>query len=635
MSNFTATALLLRQLDLVITIDTAVAHLAGALGKPVWLLLPFAGEWRWLENRTDSPWYPTMRIFRQSEPGDWAGVIAEVTAALEQQPSPEVARHLAKAAEFEKGNQLSQAVEQYQLAIGVQPDNAEIHHALGLLFSELGQAEDALGSYRRAIELQPDCADFHFNSGNAHYALSQTADAKSAFQRATELDPGLAAAHFNLGQVAQDEGDFLTAAQAYKRAVDLDGNYTDAMVNLGLTLRDLEETALAEECFWHILQGEPGQPMAGVNLAKLQLERDDPAAAEGTCRSVLGEHPEHPETLLNLGVALQAQNRVSEAIAAFEESTAAEPQNPDGPFNLAIAELAAGSWNDGWQHYEARWQTDNTLFAPRHPGVSRWNGEPLADKTLLLFAEQGYGDTLQFCRYASNLANAGASVVIECQTGLRALLQTLPGVSQVFEPGDPVPDADFTLPMMSAPLAFGTTPETVPNGENGRYLSAQPSGIVPHTGALRIGVVWAGRSRSWANNRSLPTKLLSTLLGACGDVAWFNLQLKPSDETKRIIGSAACVTDLSPHISDFASTASLIESMDLVVTVDTAVAHLAGALGKPTWVLLPFAADWRWLLDREDTPWYPNTRLFRQRVAGNWPEVIDRIANELQRLAKR
>jgi len=634
-SNFTATALLLQQLDLVITIDTAVAHLAGVLRRPVWLLLPFAGEWRWLENRTDSPWYPTLRIFRQPEPGDWASVIADVTAALEQQPSPEVARHLAKAAEFQEKNQLSQAVEQYQLAIGLQPDNAKNHHALGLLFSELGQAEQALGPYRRAIELQPDCADAHFNCGNAHYALGQASDAKSAFQRATELDPELAAAHFNLGQVAQDEGDFLTAAQAYKRAVDLDGDYTDAMVNLGLTLRDLGETALAEECFGHILHGKPGQPMAGVNMAKLQLERDDPAAAEATCRSVLGEHPKHPETLLNLGVALQAQNRVVDAVAAFKKFTALEPQNPDGPFNLAIAELAAGNWTDGWQHYEARWQTDNPLFAPRHPGIPRWNGEPLAGKTLLLFAEQGFGDTLQFCRYASNLAATGAIIVIECQAGLRALLQTLPGVSQVFEPGEPVPPTDFTLPMLSAPLAFGTTPETVPNGENGRYLFAEPAGVVPDVGALKIGVVWAGRSRSWADNRSLPAKLLSGLLGKCSEFAWFNLQLEPSDEARRIIDSTACVTDLSPHISDFASTASLIESMDLVVTVDTAVVHLAGALGKPTWVLLPFAADWRWLLDREDTPWYPNTKLFRQRVAGDWPEVIDRVANELQRLAKR
>ena len=413
------------------------------------------------------------------------------------------------------------------------------------------------------------------------------------------------------GQAAQDEGDFLTDAQAYKRAVDLDGNYTDAMVNLGLTLRDLEETAIAEECFWHILQG---QPMASVNMAKLQLERDDPAAAEGTCRSVLEHHPQHPETLLNLGVALQAQNRVEEAIAAFEEFTAADPQNPDGPFNLAIAELATGNWNDGWRHYEARWQTDNPLFAPRHTGIPRWNGEPLTGKTLLLFAEQGFGDTLQFCRYAALFADIGAKVVVECQPGLGSLLQTLPGVAQVIEQGQAVPPVDAKLPMMTAPLVFGTTPENVPNGDGGSYLSAQPAPVIPATDRLKVGIAWAG-SPTHKNDH--------------------NRSLQPNDETKRLIEASENVTDLAPHISDFASTASLIESMDLVVTVDTAAAHLAGALGKPTWVLLPFAPDWRWLLDREDTPWYPNTKLFRQRVACDWPEVIGRVANELQRLAMR
>ncbi len=668
-TDLAATAAIMDQLDLIISVDTVTAHLAGALGKPIWLLLPFAGEWRWLHNRDDSPWYPSMRIFRQSRPGDWASVITDVIAALQQQPPPDASRHLTKATDYHQQNQLDRAIEQYQLAAGLDPSNtgllrllagalsennqaeqarvclnraielepgdAENHHELGLLLSGLGQPEQALDPYARAIELQPGCAGFYFNRGNAHYALGQATRARRDYQRATQLDPALAAAHFNLGQVSQDEDDYLTAAQAYKRAVDLDGHYTDAMVNLGLTLRSLKETALAEECFWHILQGQPGQPMAGVNMAKLQLERDDPAAAEVTCCSVLEHHPKHPETLLNLGVALQAQNRVTEAIAAFGEFTATDPQNPDGPFNLAIAELATGNWKDGWQHYEARWQTDNSLFAPRHTGVPRWNGEPLAGKTLLLFAEQGFGDTLQFCRYAPYLANAGANVVIECQPGLRALLQTLPGVAQVFEPGEPVPPADFTLPMMSAPLAFGTTPETVPNGENGSYLFAQPWGIVPATGAPKIGIVWSGRSRSWADNRSLPAGLLSELLGECGGFAWFNLQLEPSDEARLIIDSTACVTDLSPHISDFASTASLIESMDLVVTVDTAVAHLAGALGKPTWVLLPFAADWRWLLNRDDTPWYPNTRLFRQQTAGDWPEVIEHVRSELQHLAKR
>ncbi|MEE2947622.1 MAG: tetratricopeptide repeat protein [Verrucomicrobiota bacterium] len=667
-TDLAATAAIIAQLDIVIAVDTAVAHLAGALGKPIWLLLPFAAEWRWLHGRDNSPWYPTMRLFRQTRPGDWAGVIADVTAALRQQPTPAASGYMANAIKYQQQGQLEQAIDQFQLAtkadpenttllrllagalrehgqtynarthldraIELEPNDAENHHELGLLLSSLGQAEAALGSYHRAIELQPGCADFQFNRGNAHYALGQVADARCDYERAAKLDPALASAHFNLGQIAEDEGDYLTSAQAYKHAVDLDANYTDAMVNLGLTLRNLNQTELAEECFWHILQRQPGQPMAGVNMAKLQLEREDPTAAEATCRSVLGHHPRHPKTLLNLGVALQAQNRVEEAIAVFNESIAVEPQNPDGPFNLAIAELAAGQWKDGWRHYEARWQTDNPLFTPRHHNIPRWSGEPLTGKTLLLFAEQGFGDTLQFCRYAPLLANTGARVVIECQPGLRTLLQTLPGVAEVFEPGEPVPPANLSLPMMSAPLVFGTLPETVPNGNDDRYLFAEASCVAPKCDAPNIGVIWAGRNRSWADNRSLPAGLLSVLIEECGHFAWFNLQLEPSNEGRDIIDSTDRITDLSPHISDFASTASLVESMDLIVTVDTSVAHLAGALGKPTWLLLPFAADWRWLLGRDDTPWYPNTRLFRQQTSGDWSELIGRVATELQRLAK-
>jgi len=669
-TDLAATAAIIGQLDLVISVDTATAHLAGALGKPIWLLLPFAGEWRWLENRTDSPWYPTMRIFRQPRPGDWNSVIADVIAALQQQPSPRAAGHLAKAVELHQQDQLGQAIEQYQLAaeadptntiplrllagalrennqadparacldraIELQPGDAENHHELGLLLSGLGQAEQALGPYCRAIELQPDCADFHFNRGNAHYALGQTADAQSAFRRAIQLDPTLAAAHFNLGQVAQDESDYLTAAQAYKHAVDLDANYTDAMVNLGLTLRSLKETELAEECFWHILQKKTGQPMAGVNMAKLQLERDDPAAAEATCRSVLEHHPKHPETLLNLGVALQAQNRVPDAIAAFEEIIDHTPDTPDRQYNLAFAELLAGQWKSGWQHYEARWHTYNVVFEPRHTGLKQWNGVSLAGKTLLFYAEQGYGDTLQFCRYAPLLANIGAKVVVESQPGLGSLLQTLPGVAQVIEQGQTVPPVDAKLPMMTAPLVFDTTPENIPNGDGGRYLFAKPATVVPATGQLKVGIAWAGSpTHKNDHNRSLPIELLDELFSTNTGVAWFSLQLQPDDKAKRLIDTANGVTDLSPHISDFASTAGLVESMDLIVTVDTSVAHLAGALGKPTWLLLPFAPDWRWLLDREDTPWYPNTKLFRQRVAGDWPQVIERIRSELQRLAKR
>ena len=258
-------------------------------------------------------------------------------------------------------------------------------------------AQQAIVSYQRAIELNPACADYHFNLGNAHYALGQAPAARSSFSAATTLDPQLAAAHFNLGQVAQDEGDHLAAAQSYKRAVDLDFHYVDALVNLGLTLKELGQSELTRECFELILQKQTGHPMAGVNLAKFHLEQNHPPAAEAACRSVLEVHPTHAEALLNLGVALQAQNRTLDAIAAYEEIVAHNPDYPDRQFNIAFSELMAGRWQSGWQHYEARWGTDNPVFTAKHPHIQNWNGESLAGKRLLFFAEQGYGDTLQFC----------------------------------------------------------------------------------------------------------------------------------------------------------------------------------------------------------------------------------------------
>ena len=670
LTDFQATAQVIRQLDLVITIDTAVAHLAGTLGKTTWLMVPHGSEWRWLENRDDSPWYPSMRLFRQPKPDDWFSVISSVNDALTLLPNPAAARRLEKAEEALKQNQAQTAVEQYrlaheaaptnplilrllgstlsalgqadtaleclQLALDLKPDDPENHHELALHFSALGQAEKAIASYERAIELQPGCADFHFNQGNAHYALGQATAARLAFESAVELDPSLAAAHFNLGQVAQDEGDHLTAARAYKRAVDLDSHYIDALVNLGLTLKELGETELTRECFELILQKQPGHPMAGVNLAKFHLEQNDPSAAETVCRAVLEQHPAHAEALLNLGVALQAQNRTLDAIAAYEEIVAHNPEYPDRQFNLAFSELMAGRWQSGWQHYEARWATDNPVFAPRHPQVQVWNGESLDGKRLLFFAEQGFGDTLQFCRFAPMLAGAGATVIVECQPGLKSLLQSLPGVETVFEQGEPLPKVNYKLPMMSAPLVFGVTPDSIPNNPSGGYLSMPAFDGLEETGRLKVGLVWAGRDRAVLNNRSLPSELLPALLQQTeGVIDWFSLQKDEPTEAIETISTAPNVTRMATQMTDFASTARLINAMDLVVTIDTAMAHLAGALGQRTWVMLSHSPDWRWMLQRDDSPWYPNSRLFRQPTPGDWESVIGQVRAELSRLAGR
>ena len=670
LTDFRATAQFIRQLDLVITIDTAVAHLAGTLGKPTWLLLPFGSEWRWLEHRDDCPWYPSMRLFRQPKPGDWVTVLSTVKEALRLLPTPTAAHHLKQAEAALIQSQAQRAAEQYQLAheanpknplilrllgntlgglgqaeaaqeklqlaLELQPADPENHHELALHFAGLGQAEQAIVSYQRAIELNPACADYHFNLGNAHYALGQAPAARSSFSAATTLDPQLAAAHFNLGQVAQDEGDHLAAAQSYKRAVDLDFHYVDALVNLGLTLKELGQPELTRECFELILQKQTGHPMAGVNLAKFHLEQNHPPAAEAACRSVLEVHPTHAEALLNLGVALQAQNRTLDAIAAYEEIVAHNPDYPDRQFNIAFSELMAGRWQSGWQHYEARWGTDNPVFSPRHPHVQAWNGEPLSGKRLLFFAEQGYGDTLQFCRFAPLLSSAGATVIIECQPGLKSLLESIPNVEQVVEQGEAIPAVDFKLPMMSAPLVFGITPENILNGSDGRYLTAPAAEGICSEGRLKVGLVWSGRERSVLNNRSLPSAMLPELFQQTeGIVEWFSLQKDEPTEAAEIITATLNVTRMGSQITDFESTARLVNAMDLVVTIDTAMAHLAGALGQRTWVMLSHSPDWRWMLQRDDSPWYPNSRLFRQPTAGDWVSVVEQVRAELSRLAGR
>jgi len=405
-------------------------------------------------------------------------------------------------------------------------------------------------------------------------------------------------------------------------------------VNLGLTLKELRQSNLTRECFELILQKQPGHPMAGVNLAKFYLEQNDPTAAETACRSVLEVHPTHAEALLNLGVALQSLNRTLDAIAAYEEIVAHHPDYPDRQFNLALSELMAGRWQSGWQHYEARWGTDNPVFTAKHPHIQNWNGESLAGKRLLFFAEQGYGDTLQFCRFAPMLASGGATVIIECQPGLKSLLQSIPNFEQVVEQGETIPEVDYKLPMMSAPLVFGITPENIPIGANGRYLTAPAAEGIHSDGRLKVGLVWADRDRSVLNNRSLPSAMLLKLFQQTeGLIEWFSLQKDEPAEAAEIITTTPNVTRTASQITDFESTAQLVNAMDLVVTIDTAMANLAVVLGQRTWVMLAHSPDWRWMLQRDDSPWYPNSRLFRQPTPGDWDSVIRQIRAELSRLA--
>jgi hypothetical protein len=355
-------------------------------------------------------------------------------------------------------------------------------------------------------------------------------------------------------------------------------------------------------------------------------------------RNALALRPDYADAWLNLGVALKDLMRLPEAIACYRQAIALEPANAEAHSNLGIALLAAGELPEGWREHEWRWKTPHLIAARRDFGVPLWRGEPAEGRTLLIHAEQGFGDTLQFCRYASMASARGMRVIMEAQPPLVRLLRTLTGVDVVLARGDPLPAFDLHCPMLSLPLAFGTSLETIQS--SGRYLHADPARVAEWRDRLaavdaastRVGLVWAGNPRRHSRGltavdrrRSISPERLAPLLRLPG-LRFFSLQ----KDGPRPAGHIAAL-DFMTEMEDFADTAALIMNLDLVISVDTAVAHLTGALGKPVWLMDRFDTCWRWLTGRSDSPWYPNLRLFRQPRPGDWDTVLDAIARELTR----
>ncbi|MBI4657443.1 MAG: tetratricopeptide repeat protein [Verrucomicrobia bacterium] len=707
LSHFGITAAAIEQLDLVITVDTAVAHLAGALGKPVWVLLSFAPDWRWMLDREDSPWYPTMRLFRQIKPGCWEEVIERVgqeltawlrsydrSAPLKKWLGEGLAHHQAgRLPEAERAyrrilrleparvdalrlmglvcrqrGDLQAALGWLEKAAGLQPhgadalqmpeferraersagsppayhfnispkkaadepsalqlESAHVHHDLGSVWFELGKLEDAVTAYRKAVEILPSFADAHYNLGNAYYALKRSSEAETCYRKALEVQPDLTEARYNLGLLAHERGKLQEAIEEYRRVTDVNPAHPDALLNLGLVLKDLGQHDDAEACYRRLLQTSPDHARGQVNLASVLISKDELEEAENLCRRVLRHHPGLAEAWLNLGVARQAAGNVTEAIECFQRALELRPQYEEARYNLGIAELLAGHLDAGWQNYEARWRTENPLFANRGFRQPHWQGQSLRGRTLFVHCEQGLGDAIHFARYLPLIAQQGASVVLECPQPLVRLLAAVQGVAKVVPRGGEVPPCDFHVPLLSLPHRMKTTIETIP--------SRTPYLRVPKEARLKlpplpperrkIGLAWAGsplhgRDRS----RSISFRKLRPIL-SIDSAVFFSLQVGAANRELSDIPEGRQVVNLEPQLTDFAVTASAIEQLDLVICVDTAVAHLAGALGKPVWVLLPYAPDWRWLLGREDSPWYPTMRLFRQPRRGDWDAVIE------------
>ena len=529
-----------------------------------------------------------------------------------------------------------EALESFSRAIALRPDYAEAHYNCGLALMTRKRHTDALASYDRAIAIRPDYTEAWNNRGNVLKELQRYADALECFNRAIALQPGYADAWYNRGNVLKELKLLEEAVESFARAASLRPGYTEAYNNCGNVLKELGRLEDALLSYDQAVDSQPDDAEAYNNRGNVLKEIGLFDAAQESYNRAIAFRPDYAEAYSNRGLLFQALGRLDDAIEDYNRAIACPSDYLDACWNKSLALLLAGNFAEGWPLYEWRWKLGSAASFTRDFRVPLWRGdEPLAGKTILLHSEQGWGDVIQFCRYARLVAELGARVILEVGQPLAFLLKNLEGVSEIIVRGSALPPFDCHCPLMSLPLAFHTTLDTIPKAP--RYLETDKGTLkqwairLGEKGKPRIGLAWAGRT-THANDRNRSVTLDALLSHLPGGFQYVSLQKEVCGSDQDTLQTGSEILHFGGEIVDFSDTAALCEHMDLVISVDTSVAHLAGALGKNVWVLLPFAPDFRWLLDRDDSPWYPSARLYRQDRPGNWTGVFQRVERELQNL---
>ncbi|MEO5375248.1 MAG: tetratricopeptide repeat protein [Alphaproteobacteria bacterium] len=539
--GFADTAAIMANLDLVISSCTGPAHLAGALGRPTWVLLSYSPDWRWMLDREDSPWYPSLRLFRQPAPGDWGAVVADVTQALAgyRPPPPEdmdTADDLQREGQSHlEAHRLLESELCFRRSLVVAPGHAAALHGLGLVLEQRGRKRRALDWIDRAVMIRADADLYWHNRGAVMAALGRLDESLACYAKAALLAPATAELHYCVGRV------------------------------------------------------------------------------------------------------LMALGRSHEAIAVFEQALALRPDHAETYLEIAHALLREGDFGNGFTAYLWRWRCRSVSVHRRTFAEPAWDGADPAGRTLLVLAEQGFGDTIQFARYIPLLAARGARVAFEVQAALVLLMEGLEGVAAIIPDGEPLPPFDAHVSVVDLPRLFGTEVATIPAGVP--YLHPDPAAVARWAGrlacdeSLKVGLVWAGNPEFADDDERSPRLAPLLPLLEVADVRFFGLQIGDGRRDLEWRDMPPSFTDLGPDIDDFVDTAAIMAGLDLVISSCTAPAHLAGALGRPVWLLLSSNPDWRWMLGRQDSPWYPSMRLFRQPAPLAWGPVVAAVAAELETLA--
>ncbi len=580
-----------------------------------------------------------------------------------------IRKQLAKGLQHHQAGRLAEAGEIYRDILKVDPNNVDALNLMGVILHVAGDLENAIALIHHATELAPDYLSPLVNLGNALQAAGRLEDAVNTFEKAMALDPNSAEAANNLASALNELARFDRALEVAESAIKINPSIVDLHINRGNALLGLERAEEALESYHLALEENPAHGVAWYNMgnAYADLERYDEAyepyrkavdldrgnaekhynlantllrldrfaeAVESFSKAI-EIRPEYIDAHCNMASALQSLGRTDEAIGNLSRALESEPESSDLHWNLALAMLQHGDYQNGWKEYEWRWQTPTFADFKRDFGKPEWNGEDLDGKTILIHAEQGFGDAIEFVRYAPLVARRGGRVVLECRSQLNRLFSTIEGVSTVVNLGDPLPEFDIHIPLMSLPRAFETTLETIPDGS--RYLSA-PAGVpvdsrIAEASGLKVGFAWAGSPTRVDNRkRSCDLDWFKSLFAVPG-TSFFSLQVGKFQKQLDQLGEDSGIVDLAPDLGDFADTAAAIQVLDLIISVDTSVLHLAGALGKPTFAVMSRPTGFLWMNERNDTPWYPTVRLFRQPEPGNWQDVFNDVKDELAKLA--
>lgn len=719
LSDLGDTAALIANLDLVITVDTVIAHLAGAMGKPVWLLLSRGADWRWLGDRDDSPWYPTARLFRQVVLGDWDGVISSVAKAMikeglakaapkikppkKREQKPTGSNRHARAAkfieegQFDKGeallkkgldkapndsialyllgttrlkmNDFKGAVDLLQKAVRIDGSKSEYYCNLGAALRPTGDIQGAINAYQQALKIAPDNASAINNMGNVLLQIGRIEEAEKSFQLAISIVPEYADAYRNLAEInrqkkcypeamkfaelalgyrknyteallvqaaiMRDQGNYKEAVVKSRGVLGQAPRFADAHIMMGSVLLEMGQLERAEAYLRGAFNLSSGNVQAGGQLSRCMIQQDRVEEAVRLLQEVVEAHPKSALAHRNLGNAYKEAGSLDEARKSLECAIGLAPEDGNSHMELAFCLIFKGDLEYGYREYEWRFKTADRL--DRKFSKPDWDGaSSLKGKTVLVYCEQGMGANIMYSRYLPMLAEKGARVLLETYGPLRKILATAEGVDQVFVRNEKIPDYDCQVSMLSMPFLLKTGADNIPSQTP--FLKSDPERVKHWAKRLDrdkrplIGIAWQGNPHFGADTpRSMPLRHYIPLLRS-KSVRVVSLQVGFGREQLVHLPDDIEIEDLGGELGDYTDTAALLENLDLVISTDTSVPHLAGALNRSVWILLSHAPDWRYQLERSDFPWYPTIRLFRQRQRGDWDQVIADVMQAVKKL---